>query len=413
MNPEKHERYAEIVENEPLLTQNGIKQLADELEYDEDEAVVFYSSGDEPKRIPFSLKDQERFAQALAETFHTIGMAEDDIVLNLGAPAESHHQSGWGIAHGSKALGATPINRDVTDFTSEDVRERWDDITVAVSLPRMMHSIGEQVQEQYGDLQDLFPNAELAVTSGDTLPQRLRDTLADQWGFDEVRNFYAATEMGAVAAEDGQDDMVLTNNNLYIELLDPDADIDSETNKVSEDAITSIYDVNEPTTGAALFSAPDRTLLPYIRYRAGDVLTAYPADDGPRIRFEGREDRVINLSGAMVYPREIENAIGAYGAEDGSAVLSVEDDYAVLNMYLEGSADEDIVPYLAEENETIDTWYDSGAIKIRQQGYTSEEELAEHLDQYDLDVDLLDAELKQPSVTFDKSYQELFGSGRG
>lgn len=435
MNPEKRDRYADIVLNKPILSQNKMQELTAELDVDED-TVVFYSSGDKPKRIPFSPRDQEQFAEAMADTFRILGLDEDDVVLNLGAPAESNHQSGWGMKHGPEAIGATVINDSVEDFASPSARDQWEDVTVVGSLPRMLHSIGDQISNEFGDLQTLFPNVETAMTAGDTFPQSLRDMIQEQWGFNTVRNFYAATEMGVVAAEDGNGDMVLTNDNLYIELLDPDTEMDPETNRVPEDAITAIYDIDEPVTGAGLFSAPDRELLPFIRYRAGDVLTAYPVEDETRIRFEGREDRVINLSGAMVYPREIEEAVRAYDedidwrhivrsavenrspqnlvngihryneATEWNAVVSVEDDYPVLDVYLSAPVEQDIVPYLAKENETIETWYDSGAIKIRQHTYESRDELATYLAEYDLDTDLLAADRKVTRIGFDASYRE-------
>lgn len=412
MIPDNYDEYARIVANDPILTQEDIKERAEDAEYGDDEdVVVFYSSGEDPKRIPFSPRDQERAAEAMGDMFRTAGLTEDDVVLNLGAPADSHHQSGWGLKHGSEAIGATVINTSVDDFDTPAVREQWDDVTAVISLPRMLHSIGNGIQESTGeDLQDLFPNMRIALAGGDFFPQSLRDRIQAQWGVDTTRELYAATEMGAVAAEDEADDgtMVQTNDHLYIELLDPDADVD-DTGHAPDDAITDIYDTDEPVTGAALFSAPDRELLPYTRYRAGDVLTAYPGDDGPRIRFEGREDRVINLSGAMVYPQEIEDAVQEYNASaDWRAVVSVEDDYPVLDVYISGDADEAFVPYLAAENETIDTWYDSGAIKIRHHGYESEDELAAALADYDLDVDLT-ADRKVRRVGFDASYREEAG----
>ncbi len=408
------DRYAQLVSDEPILTQTGMQERTKDVDYEDDDDVrVFYSSGDEPKRIPLSPDDQEQVAQGFADTFRTSGIDEDDVGLNLGKLADNH-MSGWCFHHGPDTLGTDVVNTSVADFDDDAVRDRWDEVTVVMSLPRMLHALGEQIEDEYGDLTEQFPNVETSLTAGDTFPQSLRDTVKDQWGLDRVRQFYAGTEMGAVAAEDGQGPgMVQTNDNLYLELLEPDTDVaaDQDTVQIREDAITSVYDIDEPMTGPILISAPDRELFPYTRYRVGDVFTVEPADDGPRLTFEGREDRVINLSGAMVYPREIENAVNAYGASDGYAVMSVEDDYAVMNMYLEGSAEEDIVPYLADENGSIHAWYDSGAIKIRQHGYTSDDELATALEQYNLDVDIPTDAPKQRTVAFDSSYRDMFDAG--
>ncbi len=399
------ERYARLVKHEPIMTQTDIQDKTGETMYSDD-VTVFYSSGDRPKMIPYSTQDQEQIAQVMATTFRLAGLDEDDVVLNLGAPPASNHQSGWGITHGSRTAGATVINESIEDFMEPSVRDRWDEVTTVMSLPRMLPSLGDRVESMYGDLEDLFPNVERAITAGDAFPQRLRDRVKEQWGFDEAYNFYAAAEMSAVAGEDREgSDMVQTNDGLYIEILDPDAEIDPDTGRAPEDAITAIYDIDGSVSGTGLFSAPDRELLPFIRYRAGDVITAYPAEDGPRIRFEGREDRVINLSGAMVYPREIEDAVHSYDATaDWRAVVTEEDEYPVLHIYVEGEAEDDIVPYLAEENTSVHAWYDAGGIKIRQHGYTSQDELAEFLDQYDLDVDLLGDDMKTTRIGFDASY---------
>lgn len=416
MIPDKRDEYAQIVENEPILRQTALQEQTAETDYGDD-VLVFYSSGENPKMVPYSRRDQERAAEAMARTFRLSGMDEDDVVLNLGAPAETNHQSGWGITYGSEAIGATVINESVQDFDADAVRDRWEDVTVVMSLPRMLHALGEKIEAQYGDLDEQFPNAEIAITSGDIFPDSLRDRVNEQWGFDTPYNFYAGAEMSAVAGEErARGDMIQTSDELYLELLDPDAAVDEDTGRAPEDAITPVYDVDEPTTGPVLISAPERELLPFIRYRVGDVLTAVPADDEPRLIFEGREDRVINLSGCMVYPREIDDAVYSYtdqGDEaaddtlrDWRAVATVEDDYPVLNMHISGEADEDFAPYLAEENGSVHAWYDSGAIKIRQQGYESADELAAQLDEYDLDVDLLADDQKATRVGFDASYRE-------
>ncbi len=404
------DRYTRLVNNEPIMTQTDIQEKtsdAPEHEYDEDEDVdVFYSSGDQPKMIPYSGRDQQQIAEAMGKTFRLAGLDEDDVVLNLGAPPETNHQSGWGITRGSEAVGAVVINDSIADFMDDDVRDRWDEVTTVMSLPRMLPALGERVEASYGDLDDVFPNVERAITAGDAFPQRLREQVKEQWGFDEAYNFYAAAEMSAVAGEDAEgSDMVQTNDELYIELLDPEADVDPAVNRAPEDAITAIYDIDEPVTGVGLFSAPDRELLPFIRYRAGDVLTAKPGADGPRLTFEGREDRVINLSGAMVYPREIEDAVYSYDeTADWRAVVTEEDAYPVLHMYVEGAAEDDIVPYLAEENSSIDAWYDAGGIKIQLHDYTAQDELAQYLDEYELDADLLGEDMKSTRIGFDTSY---------
>lgn len=374
----------------------------------DDAAKVFYSSSEQGKAIPYSADDLDVLQQDIANALETMGLHDEDYVIAAGAPPETDHQSGWGLNHGAQAVGATVVMTSRNDDPAQAV-EYGEDVTAAMSLPRGLQSLGREIEDAYGDLADVFPHMRLGITGGDRLTQPVRDALTEQWGFDAVRSMYVATEPGAMAAEDGNGDFVPTTDSVYMEVLEDDADID-DTGHVPEDAIHPVHGIDEAVTGPLLVSVPDRDIEPLYRLRLGDVVTAYPGEDGPRLRFEGREDDVINLSGHHLYPAHIEDAVRAHSDTAAwRAVVSATPAETVLDVYLIGDdTDFDVVDAIAAENPVIDTWYDGGGMEIRQHAVPDLDALDELLDEqgYELDTDLT-ARRKEHLVAYEASYDRF------
>jgi len=47
------------------------------------------------------------------------------------------------------------VNNSVAD-SFDDYRDRWDEVTVLQSMPRMLKSIGQQIEDEYGELKTSF-----------------------------------------------------------------------------------------------------------------------------------------------------------------------------------------------------------------------------------------------------------------
>ncbi|WEL19319.1 GH3 family domain-containing protein [Candidatus Nanohalococcus occultus] len=393
----------------PVLTQELFAKVSNNREYSED-VREFYSSGGS-KRVVLSPEDQRLVLEGYAETLREAGLRPDDVAINWGAPKEKDHMSQWVYEKGTEIIGAETVNEsNAEDF--EDYRDRWEEVTALLSLPRMLKSSGEQIQEEFGDLKETFPNLEHSITAGDIMPEELRDWIETNYGI-KSRNFYAGTEIGGAAAEIEDGVYKPTNPNLILELLDEDAEMDSETGEVSEQDVYRLEELSpgETVTGPLLATMPLREQQPLIRYRIGDVWEVTGTEEAPEMKFKGREDDVIMFSGANVYPEEINNAIG----DDYKLVVSENDGFVKLNFFTPGNwRSEEIVDQLAEQNKVFGDWYQSGSMPIEAKSYSSRDELEEMLEEYEIPRDsdgrpeIIEEGAKTNRIAFEDSYNSQF-----
>lgn len=433
----------------PILSNDDLITLTHNLELDED-TLIFHSSGVVPKKIPYSEDDLGHLVDGLAEAFSLGGLTEEDTLWNHGAPIEVYHMSAWGGTKGAEAVGATvannakpdaelifsdPDNIDLDDIyrssaadakTPEEIAAvDPEDVTAIFGLPRDMKAYGEDLAERYGDLEDVFPNMRLALTSGDRNPPSLREALKDIYGVEEVCNFYAAVEFGAAGTEDTPtpNDLVPVGDNLAFEVFDDQGfheyvdDLSegeqervleryTELGKVPEEFIYSFDEIDGTETGALLISA-DREALPLRRYRVGDKVEVCSTPSGPRMSFKGRERSVLSMAGAMLYPQEIERAINnVHPNTEWRVVASEEDDYPALDIYLvdaDDAAAGQVVEELYETNYALKT-LDDAIHHIDEHYVDSLDELEEELMAYELDRDLLATGPKAKWIAKDESY---------
>ena len=350
------------VEGENLTSQEELGRESRNREYGED-ALVFYSSGG-GKKIGLSPADQELLIEGFEETFREAGVIESDVPANWGAP-DPEHMSQWSFREGTQFMQDN-VDDSVADPLERGYNPEWEDVTVLLSMPRPLKSVGEKLQEEYGNLEELFPNARMSLTSGDTMPESLRTWIEQNYGI-RAKNFYAGTEIGMAGVEVENGVYKPTNPNLILEILDEDAEV-GEEGQIDEEDIYRLeeLDVGQRVSGPIAVSAPLREELPFTRYRVGDVWTAWRSDEGVRMSFEGREDNVILYSGANLYPEEIDDAVRDIADVDWKLVPAEEDDYVNLNFYLPGGyiPEEELEASLAENNKTYGSWRITDAMEL-------------------------------------------------
>jgi phenylacetate-coenzyme A ligase PaaK-like adenylate-forming protein len=309
-----------------ILTPSDLEQQAESIETGD--AMIFETSGTQGhiKQIPYAnsqLEDQKRYE---ARAFKMAGLRPDDVVMTLGAPLKGI--SGWASRSGSRKLGAEVLNRSFNDYEKVIDWREANDVTAIFATPLVAKSIGEKIAAEYGPPDRVFPNMRLGFLFGDLLPDHLRASLKNQWGFEELRSLYGSVEADVIAiAVDSTQELVPMIDKLTIEIIP-----ESNENSTPVD----IRDVTTEMIGPVLISDPSRDLFPFSRYRIGDIVRVTPGEI-PRLRVMGREDNTINLGGAPLYEQQLHTAmVETYGQEidDWGVVVSRPDIRPAIDVYV-------------------------------------------------------------------------------
>jgi phenylacetate-CoA ligase len=282
-------------------------------------ACFFQTSGttSRSKQIPYSDADLERQKQHEAIAFRKLGMTRADGVLSLGSPLPSI--SGWAITNGSRALGATVVNSSHLDYedavTDRALAER---ATFAIGTPIVTLEIGLELAREHGSVRQAFPNMRVGVLFGDVLPDVLRRTIADVWGFSEVLSLYGTVEADVVATEcrSAPGELELMQERLIIELL-PASELAKERNTPGyRPRAMSINAAPNGAIGELLISDPSREALPILRYRIGDVVQVFRGTGAQNrqqatITVLGRSKNAVVLGGVALYEMQIDAAVSS------------------------------------------------------------------------------------------------------
>ncbi|MFB6294827.1 MAG: GH3 auxin-responsive promoter family protein, partial [Candidatus Nanohaloarchaea archaeon] len=268
------------------------------------------------------------------------------------------------------------LARDTVDDVAEDADEDAPDVGVVTHV-------------EHGPPSDVFPNMKKGLFSGDMLRPDQRSRLAGQWAFDIQHEFYAASEIGIIAAAtDDTRRMVPMLHRYVLEIEDSDGNI------------VDIREVEEPREGSLLVTDPARTAVDVTRYELGDQVRAWPGEL-PDIEVLGRNDDTINFSGAHLHPSEIyEAATQAYGDDVRCVPYASTPDDTAVDFYIVGAESD-------ASSAFIDELFDvSGALR---QAY-HEDGFVEYLDVHH--VDSMDETPAEPApgpksvhVVFDGSYR--------
>lgn len=380
----------------PILNQESLTQISTKKDFESE--TVFYSSGDDPKQIPYSETDLNTLFDEIAAALKEQGISEEDRFMALGL-GKGNHQSGKGLKEASEKLGAEVVIDSIEEAYEKDIREL--NPTAAASLPKAMLKLGKDLQEQFDEkLTDALPKIENIATAGDKLSEKRRHRIENMWEAD-VRGFYVATEPGVIGVETENEFYEPISDETYIEILEESAKVNPETGKAPEDKIHSLEDIEDKIRGSLIVSVPGREELPIIRYSLGDKVTA---KDG-QIKYECREDEVINVSGHHIYPSDIEEGMDDIPNEDWYCVVSETDFETALNIHvLEEEIDEEkIRESILEKNKVIDDWYDFGGVSIEAYGAEEAEDLKNQFENYNLEINPLEG-MKTRKIVFDETY---------
>lgn len=305
------------LDTEPIVTKEELTNHTEQKNVEESEILAETSTGSGKVALPVEYLDQ-----IVCNALRTLGIDEDDVILNLGAPQP--HLSGIGIKRGGEAVGAEVL----TDHSGEveDIIERSNEVTTVFSLPGMAKAKGKEIAEKWGKPAKIF-SPEKGIMAGEILTESYQELLVEQWGFDEVRETYASSEVGTILAEVGDNDLsehrklVPQLDNVIIEIypLSGDQDRMLDPSGISPKDLIDIREISEPTEGILYPTIPN-----YIhRYEQADIVQIIPGenmsenwpDELPAVEPLGRLD-CLNIAGAMVPEGKIERTLTQATGED-------------------------------------------------------------------------------------------------
>lgn len=298
------------LEDQPVVTKGELTNRTEQNPVGDAEILTETSTGSGKVALPAAYLDR-----VTRGAFRTLGVTEDDVILNLGAPQP--HLSGIGMKRGGEALGAEVLTDHAGEL--EDIVERSHEVTTVISLPGMAKAKGQEIAERWGDPAEIF-SPDTAIMAGETVTDSWRAFLTEQWGFDDVGEFYASSEVGPILAEAGSDEigahrqLVPQLDEVIVEIypLRGDELTPPDSADITADELVDIREIDRRTEGILYPTVP--TVVQ--RYDQGDLVQVTPGDEmGPQWPDElpaveplGRIG-CLNIAGAMVPEGKMERTI--------------------------------------------------------------------------------------------------------
>jgi phenylacetate-CoA ligase len=222
--------------------------------------------------------------------FVAAGFREGDIVQNT----FMYHFSPAGLMFDEALLrlGCTVIPAGVgnTELQAQVMKEL--NVTGYVGTPSFLMSILDKAKEM-GLLDDNGLSLQVALVTGEMLPETLRSRLRDEFGV-QVRQCYGTADVGSMGYECFEAKGMHVPDEILLELIDP----------------ATGDPVPPGSIGEVVVTLPNRT-YPLVRFAPGDlsILSDDPCPCGrtsPRLlRLVGRVDQVTKVKGMFVHPEQV------------------------------------------------------------------------------------------------------------
>jgi phenylacetate-CoA ligase len=222
--------------------------------------------------------------------FVAAGFREGDIVQNT----FMYHFSPAGLMFDEalQRIGCTVIPAGVgnTELQAQVMKEL--NVTGYVGTPSFLMSILDKAKEM-GLLDDNGLSLQVALVTGEMLPETLRSRLRDEFGV-QVRQCYGTADVGSMGYECFEAKGMHVPDEILLELIDP----------------ATGDPVPPGSIGEVVVTLPNRT-YPLVRFAPGDlsILSDDPCPCGrtsPRLlRLVGRVDQVTKVKGMFVHPEQV------------------------------------------------------------------------------------------------------------
>lgn len=345
------------------LTTISLKQLGKQLEKNEEIAYhkpektdmleLLFTTGTTGKPKGAILTVQCIYAN-MCNTWHGIGMREDDVVLN---PLPLNHSFGMRVLRSTLYIGATLILQNGFAFAKEIENniEKFG-CTALVSVPASMEVVLGQMQDKAWQILGKLRYIEI---SAGALSGRLRKKLPEMLPNTELHNTWGSTESGgAIFFKVNEYPEKITSlgrplENIQIKVFDENNQVMQKTDALhagrmalkGEMQMAGYYQMEEQTKE----TLQDGWLL------TNDLI--YLDEDG-FVYMLGRADDIINVGGEKVSPVEVETIASEYEGIRECGCVGVTDTEGVLGqicvLYLVPTAqydEADCVRFLSERME--------------------------------------------------------------
>ncbi|WP_254525705.1 phenylacetate--CoA ligase family protein [Natrinema caseinilyticum] len=239
--------------------------------------------------VPATRDDVRRDQERLAEAYRSVGVTEDDVILNTAGMMP--YPFGWAIAGAAETIGATHIPMGPGDAEEQVQIIRDYDVTVVSGFPSFALELANTAEETLNGV-------EIVIGGGEpfTAIEGYREEVREAYGGDvTVVDNYGLSEVGFVGFESREEaGMHVFTDRLFPEVVDPETGELVERGEKGELVLTTL--------------SPDST--PVLRFRTGDltILDKRDSEYGEYILPQGvfgRVDSMKKVKGVKVYPDEL------------------------------------------------------------------------------------------------------------
>lgn len=254
--------------------------------------------------VPYTRQDLNLNEQGAADAFRSMGVTENDVVLNTAS--FTPYPAGWLGAMATETIGATHLPTGPGDTDEQiDIIDRYE-VTTIYGFPSFLMQIASEADS------DVLDSVQRVLCTGEpfTAIEGYRQDMIDAYGGDIVAtDAYGLAEFraGLVAYETGaMDGMYIPDDRVFIEVIDPDTEKPVDRGEKGELVVTSLAEHSHPV----------------LRLRTGD-LTSFEKRDGDYLLPEGvfgRVDDMRKVKGVKVYPTEIQMFLAGVDGVDASNV---------------------------------------------------------------------------------------------
>jgi phenylacetate-CoA ligase len=250
--------------------------------------------------VPATREDVERDDERLAEAYRSVGVTEDDVVLNTAGMMP--YPFGWAIAGAAETIGATHVPMGPGNAEEQvDVIERYD-VTVVSGFPSFAMELASTAE-------DVLDGVEIVIGGGEpfTAIEGYRERAREAFGGDvTVVDNYGLSEVGFVGFESREEaGMHLFTDSLFPEVVDPETGELVERGEKGELVLTTL---SEDSTPVLRFRTGDLTILDKRESEYGDYVL-------PQGVF-GRVDSMKKVKGVKLYPDELTMYVAGVDALD-------------------------------------------------------------------------------------------------
>jgi len=290
-----------------------------------------------PVVMPYTAEDLDQWANCMARCYRMAGVKEGEAIQIT--PSFGLFNGGFGFYHGARKAGLFIIPTGAGN-TPRQIK-LMNDFRVA-ALTGVV-SYGIRIMEVLEEQKEELPYLRVGIFGAEMFSDVMKEKLQNGLGI-EVFNIYGMTETGGVGTT-GMDCEIHNGIHVWedqyiVEVIDP------QTGKRLDDG----------EEGELVFTALNRTALPVIRFRSGDVsriLSREKCECGRthlRINsIKGRTDDMLIVKGVNFYPRQVEEVLMSIPGVRSHYQIIIEDIDGVKDVCINVEAEEGVTGFMVEK----------------------------------------------------------------